>query len=71
MLIAALALVCGAASALAQNLSAAELEQRVHQMLQWTVAGFGARFAGIVHHTDAEREWAYDRTSRIRKLDKA
>ena len=31
------------------------------QMLQWTTAGDGARFAGIVHHTDAEREYAYDR----------
>jgi phosphoglycolate phosphatase-like HAD superfamily hydrolase len=41
------------------------------QMLQWTVAGSGARFAGIVHHTDAEREWAYDRKSSIGKLDKA
>lgn len=41
------------------------------QMLQWTMAGAGARFALIVHHTDAEREWAYDRTSPIGKLDKA
>jgi phosphoglycolate phosphatase-like HAD superfamily hydrolase len=41
------------------------------QMLQWTTAGSGARFALIVHHTDAEREWAYDRTSSIGKLDKA
>jgi phosphoglycolate phosphatase-like HAD superfamily hydrolase len=41
------------------------------QMLQWTTAGAGARFALIVHHTDAEREWAYDRTSHIGKLDKA
>ena len=41
------------------------------QMLQWTAAGAGARFIGIVHHTDAEREWAYDRTSHIGKLDKA
>ena len=41
------------------------------QMLQWTMAGNGARFALIVHHTDAEREWAYDRTSHIGKLDKA
>jgi phosphoglycolate phosphatase-like HAD superfamily hydrolase len=41
------------------------------QMLQWTVAGDGTRFAGIVHHTDAEREYAYDRQSRIGKLDKA
>ena len=42
-----------------------------HQMLQWTVAGAGARFAGIVRHTDAEREYAYDRQSHIGKLDKA
>ena len=41
------------------------------QMLQWTAAGGGARFMGIVHHTDAEREWAYDRKSHVGKLDKA
>jgi phosphoglycolate phosphatase-like HAD superfamily hydrolase len=41
------------------------------QMLQWTTAGSGPRFALIVHHTDAEREWAYDRTSHVGKLDKA
>jgi phosphoserine phosphatase len=41
------------------------------QMLQWTTAGDGARFALLVHHTDAEREWAYDRKSHIGKLDKA
>jgi phosphoglycolate phosphatase-like HAD superfamily hydrolase len=41
------------------------------QMLEWTAAGSGARFMGLVHHTDAEREWAYDRTSHIGKLDKA
>ncbi|SDG44290.1 HAD family hydrolase [Bosea robiniae] len=41
------------------------------QMLQWTMAETGARFAGIVHHTDAEREYAYDRESHIGKLDKA
>ena len=41
------------------------------QMLQWTAAGSGARFLGVVHHTDAEREWAYDRKSHIGKLDKA
>jgi haloacid dehalogenase-like hydrolase len=41
------------------------------EMLQWTAAGRGALFMGIVHHTDAEREWAYDRKSRIGKLDKA
>jgi phosphoserine phosphatase len=41
------------------------------QMLQWTTAGSGARFAGIVHHTDAGREFAYDRASPIGRLDKA
>ena len=41
------------------------------QMLQWTTAGSGARFAGLVHHTDAEREYAYDRQSKVGKLDKA
>jgi phosphoglycolate phosphatase-like HAD superfamily hydrolase len=41
------------------------------QMLQWTAAGSGARFVGVVHHTDAEHEWAYDRASHIGKLDKA
>jgi hypothetical protein len=40
------------------------------QMLQWTAAGSGARFCLYVHHTDADREWAYDRTSHIGKLDK-
>jgi hypothetical protein len=42
-----------------------------HQMLQWTAAGSGPRFMGLVHHTDAEREWAYDRQSHIGQLDKA
>ena len=41
------------------------------QMLQWTMAGPGPRFALIVHHTDAEREWAYDRQSNMGPLDKA
>ncbi len=41
------------------------------QMLQWTAAGNGARLVGLIHHTDAEREWAYDRQSNIGKLDKA
>jgi phosphoserine phosphatase len=40
------------------------------QMLQWTAAGKGARFCLYVHHTDAEREWAYDRNSSIGRLDK-
>ena len=41
------------------------------QMLEWTKGGGGVRFALIVHHTDAEREWAYDRNSPVGKLDKA
>ena len=41
------------------------------QMLQWTAAGPGKRFMGLVHHTDARREWAYDRKSDIGRLDKA
>ena len=40
-------------------------------MLQWTVAGRGLRFAGLVHHTDATREYAYDRDSKVGKLDQA
>src|SRR3990170_843716 len=40
------------------------------QMLQYTAAGKGARFCLYVHHTDAEREWAYDRASHIGRLDK-
>src|SRR5215471_5660036 len=40
------------------------------QMLQWTAAGAGARFCLYVHHTDAEREWAYDRASSIGRFDK-
>ncbi|MBN9514297.1 MAG: haloacid dehalogenase-like hydrolase [Alphaproteobacteria bacterium] len=41
------------------------------QMLEWTAAGAGARFMGLVHHTDAVREYAYDRQSAVGKLDKA
>lgn len=41
------------------------------QMLQWTTAGTGARFGLIVHHTDADREWAYDRQSHVGRLDQA
>ena len=41
------------------------------QMLQWTAAGDGPRFMGLVHHTDAKREWAYDRDSLVGRLDKA
>ncbi len=38
------------------------------QMLEWTTAGAGPRLGALVHHTDAEREWAYDRDSHIGKL---
>jgi hypothetical protein len=41
------------------------------QMLEWTMAGNGARFALLVHHDDAAREYAYDRTDKLQKLDKA
>jgi hypothetical protein len=41
------------------------------QMLQWTAAGPGPRFLGLVHHTDGEREAAYDRESPIGRLDTA
>ena len=40
------------------------------QMLEWTTAGTGARLALIVHHDDAQREFAYDRGSHIGKLEK-
>ena len=41
------------------------------QMLEWTAAGAGARFLGLVHHTDAAREVAYDRSSWVGRLDEA
>jgi phosphoserine phosphatase len=41
------------------------------QMLQYAATGDGARFAAIVHHTDDVREVAYDRTSKVGRLDKA
>ncbi len=40
------------------------------QMLEWTAAGPGPRLCLYVRHTDAEREWAYDRASSIGRLDK-
>ena len=40
------------------------------QMLEWTTSGPGARFGLIVHHTDASREYAYDRESSVGRLDK-
>jgi phosphoserine phosphatase len=41
------------------------------QMLQWTTAGEGRRLGVILRHTDAGREWAYDRESHVGRLDKA
>jgi phosphoserine phosphatase len=41
------------------------------EMLQWTAAGSGARLVLLVHHTDAEREYAYDAQSHFGKLGKA
>lgn len=42
-----------------------------YEMLQWTSTATGyPRFGMLVHHTDEVREWAYDRTSHIGKLDK-
>ena len=41
------------------------------QMLQWATAGSGPRLACLIHHTDADREWAYDRQSTVGHLDKA
>ena len=40
------------------------------QMLQWTMAGSGPRFALFVHHDDAVREFAYDRTDKLQQFDK-
>jgi hypothetical protein len=41
------------------------------QMLQWTTAGDGRRLGLIVHHDDAEREYAYDRDTHVGHLDQA
>ena len=40
------------------------------EMLEWTTSGPGPRFGLIVHHTDATREWAYDRGSHIGRLER-
>ncbi|MEZ5788799.1 MAG: HAD family hydrolase [Xanthobacteraceae bacterium] len=40
-------------------------------MLQWTAAGSGPRLMGLIHHTDGDREWAYDRGSGVGHLDEA
>ena len=41
------------------------------QMLQWTAAGEGPRLCVLVRHDDARREWAYDRASKVGRLDEA
>jgi hypothetical protein len=41
------------------------------QMLQFTAGGDGARLMVILHHTDGDREYAYDRRSSIGRLDRA
>ena len=41
------------------------------QMLEWTAARNGASLMALIHHTDARREWAYDRQSGVGRLDKA
>jgi phosphoserine phosphatase len=41
------------------------------QMLEYTTSGHGATLAVVVHHTDAQREYSYDRESTVGKLDKA
>jgi phosphoglycolate phosphatase-like HAD superfamily hydrolase len=41
------------------------------QMLEWTAGRTGPRFVALVHHTDAKREFAYDRASHVGRLDKA
>ena len=42
-----------------------------YEMLRWTTAGSGPRFGLIVHHTDAEREYAYDYPSHVGQLKRA
>lgn len=41
------------------------------EMLEWTTSAPGKRLGLIIHHTDAEREWAYDRKSMVGRLDRA
>ena len=40
------------------------------QMLEWTTAGDGTRLGVLIRHTDAEREWAYDRESHVGRLQR-
>lgn len=41
------------------------------KMLEWATSGDGPRLGLLVHHTDARREWAYDRASKVGPLDRA
>jgi hypothetical protein len=41
------------------------------EMLEYTTTGDGPRLGVIVHHTDADREWACDRDSSIGHLERA
>jgi hypothetical protein len=41
------------------------------EMLQWTTISSGVRLGAIVHHTDAEREYAYDRQAHFGRVDVA
>jgi len=40
-------------------------------MLEWTTSAPGARLGVLVHHDDAEREFAYDRKSHVGRLERA
>jgi len=40
------------------------------EMLEWTTGASGPRFGLIVHHTDADREYAYDRKAGLARLDR-
>jgi len=40
------------------------------QMMQWTASGSGKRMMLYLHHTDPDREWAYDRQSSVGHFDK-
>ncbi len=40
------------------------------QMLEWATTGDGPRLGVLIHHTDAEREWAYDRESHVGRLNR-
>lgn len=40
------------------------------QMIEWSTSGGGARFGMLLRHTDAQREWSYDRQSKVGRLDR-